>query len=77
MPAVLLRMAGLDALDLDAEPQPPDRELGELKQSMRRGEWNSVVGADRARQAAFLEQALKGGKGEIFPVGSSASHNSK
>ena len=34
--AVLLRMSGLDALDRDSEPQPPDRELRKLKQSMRR-----------------------------------------
>jgi len=30
MASVLLRMAGLDALDGDAEPQPPDGELGEI-----------------------------------------------
>src|SRR5215469_12639603 len=36
---------------------------------MRRGEGNPVVAADGARQSAFLEQALKGGKGEIFAIG--------
>lgn len=36
---------------------------------MRRGEGNPVVGADRSGQAAFVEQALKGGKGEIFAIG--------
>jgi len=44
-------------------------KLGELKQTMRRGEGNTVVGADGARQAAFVEQALKGRKGEIFAIG--------
>src|SRR4029077_10854358 len=29
MPAILLRMTGLDAFDGDAQAQPPDRELGE------------------------------------------------
>jgi hypothetical protein len=36
---------------------------------MRRGEGNTVVGADGARQAAFVEQAFKGGKGEFFAIG--------
>lgn len=35
---------------------------------MRRGEGNPVVGADGARQAAFVEQALKGRKGQFFAV---------
>jgi hypothetical protein len=32
MTAVLLRMTGLNALSGDSQAQPPDRELGELKQ---------------------------------------------
>ena len=38
MAAVMLGMAGLDALDADAEPQPPDRELGEVEQAVGTGE---------------------------------------
>jgi len=36
---------------------------------MRRGEGYTVVRADGSGQAAFVEQALKGWKGELFPVG--------
>jgi hypothetical protein len=43
MPAVLLRMTGLDALDRDAQSQPPHRKPGELKQSMRRSEGDAIV----------------------------------
>jgi hypothetical protein len=32
MPAILLRMTGLDAFDGDARMQPPDGELGEVEQ---------------------------------------------
>ena len=34
VPAVLLRMTGLDAFDGDAQTQPPDREFGELEQGI-------------------------------------------
>src|SRR6266446_8997029 len=69
MTAVLLGMAGPDPLNGDSYPQPPYRKLRELKQAMRRGKGNAVVGADGTGQAAFVEQALKGGKGELFSVG--------
>ena len=45
---VLLGMSGLDALDLDAEAQPPDREPGEAEQRIAGGEGHAVVGADGA-----------------------------
>ena len=64
--AVLLRMAGLDALDGDAEAEPPDRELGEIEQGIGTGEGHAVVGADGQRQAALAKQPLEGGKGGVF-----------
>ncbi len=54
MAAVLLRMAGLDALDADAEPEPPDGELGEAEKRIGTGEGDAVVGADGG-QAKVLE----------------------
>jgi hypothetical protein len=66
MPAILLRLTGLDAFDRDAQTQPPDGELGEVEQRVGRGEGNTVVGADAARQAALFKQTLKGGKSKSF-----------
>ncbi len=66
MPTILLRMTGLDAFDGDAQTQPPDGELGEVEQGVRRGEGDTVVGAHTARQAALLEQPLKGCKRKGF-----------
>jgi len=53
--AVLLRLARLDALDGNAEPEPPDREPGEIEQGIGTGEGHAVVGADGQRQAPFTE----------------------
>jgi hypothetical protein len=65
MAAVLLGMAGLDALDGDAEPEPPDGELREVEQAVWAGEENTV-GPDGSRQTSFQEELLEGGDGEIF-----------
>ena len=48
VPTVLLRVAGLDAFDADAEPEPPDREFAEAVERVRGGEGHAVVGANRA-----------------------------
>ena len=53
--AVLLRVARLDALDGNAEAQPPDRELAEIEQGIGTGEGNAIVGADGERQSALGE----------------------
>ena len=66
VPAVLLRMAGLDALDGDAQAQPPYGQLGEVEQRIGTGDGDAVVGADGARQAALEEQLLKGGDRRVF-----------
>ena len=46
MPAVLLRIARLDALDRDPQTQPPNRELAQAKESMGVGKRYAVVGTD-------------------------------
>src|SRR5208283_1976400 len=66
MAAVLLGMTGLDALDGDAEPEPPDGELREVEERVGAGEGNAVVGADGERQAAFAKEAVERGDGEVF-----------
>ena len=56
--AVLLRLAGRDALRCDAELDPPDREPAKSAGSDR-GERRTVVGAQRARQAIILKRPLQ------------------
>ena len=46
MPAILLRLPGFDALDVDAQAQPPDGQLGQIEQGIGAGERYAVVGAD-------------------------------
>src|SRR5262245_26751568 len=62
MAAILLGVAGLDALDLDAEPEPPDREPAQSEESIGTCEWHAVIGANGTRQAELLECALEYGE---------------
>ncbi|HEY7335367.1 MAG TPA: hypothetical protein VH639_10815 [Bryobacteraceae bacterium] len=66
MAAILLRMAGANAFDGDAQAQAPDRELGEVKKSVRGSERDAVIGADGLGQAALLKQALKRQQGRLL-----------
>ena len=67
--AVLLGMARLDALDGNAEAQPPDGEFGQIEEGVRTGEGDAVVGANGLGQAALLEEPLEGGEGEVLAGG--------
>lgn len=58
--AVLLRVARLDALDDDAEPEPEHRQAREIVEAVRRSEREPVVGADGGGQAALPEQPHEG-----------------
>jgi hypothetical protein len=40
--SVLLRVTGLDAFDLDAEPEPPDRQLTEAEERIGACEGNPL-----------------------------------
>jgi len=68
MTSVLLWMAGANAFDGDAQTQPPDRELGEIEQTIRRRKGDTVVGTDGLRQTPFLEKTLKGHKCGVFAI---------
>src|SRR6266849_11062596 len=56
--AVLLRRRGAGALMLNAEPQPPDIELRQAVNPGRR-ERDTIVGANRVRQAVLAEQPVE------------------
>ena len=64
--AVLLGMAWLDAFDVDAEAEPPNRKLGEVEEGIGTGEGDAIVGANGLRQAAIGEKALEGGKSDFL-----------
>jgi hypothetical protein len=57
--SVLLRMARLDALDLNAEPEPPHRKLRKVEQGIRADKGNGSVGADGIRQSALSKEPLE------------------
>ena len=63
---VLLGMTGFDALDRDAQPQPPHGQLGEVEQAVGAGEGETVVGSDGIGQSPLLEQLEEGREGCFF-----------
>ena len=67
--AILLRVARPDAFNTDAQAQPPNRELAEMKQSVSGSEGHAVVAADVGGQAALLKPPLKHSKSVVFAGG--------
>src|SRR5207245_10328284 len=67
MAAVLLGVARLKPLDAKTEPEPPDRELAQIKQGVRGSEGNAVIAADVGWQAALLKKPLKHSESVVFP----------
>jgi hypothetical protein len=67
MAAVLLRMAGLDPFDADAQAQPPHRELAQIKQGVSGSEGHTVIAADVGGQATLLKKPLKHSESVLFP----------
>ena len=66
MAPVLLGVAGLDAFEVDAEAQPPDRQAAQAEEGVRAGEGDAVVGADGAGQAELLESVLEDGERRVL-----------
>jgi hypothetical protein len=59
-------MPRLDALDLDAETQPPHRQFAQAVERVRGREGHTVVGPDRVRQPKFLERPREHREGEFL-----------
>lgn len=66
VPAVLLRMARFDPLDLNPQPQPPDGQFAEAVERVRGRERHAIVGANRAGQPEVLERPFEDGEGELL-----------
>src|SRR6266581_1758019 len=64
---VLLGVARLNPLDANTEPEPPDRELAQIKQGVRGSEGHAVIAADVGGQAALLKKPLKHSESVVFP----------
>src|SRR3984893_10733698 len=67
MTPILLRMAGLDALNTDPRAEPPHRELAQVEQRMCVSERHTVIAADVGGQAALLKKPLKHCESVLFP----------
>ena len=61
---VLLRLPRLDAVDRDAEPEPPNGKLAKIEESIVRSKGHAVVGADR--QSALIGEPLESRESQDF-----------
>ena len=61
--AVLFGMPRRDPFQPDAQPQPPDGQLTQPVERVRRRKGHAVVGANRLWQAKVLKRALEDGEG--------------
>jgi hypothetical protein len=75
--AVLLRMAGLDALDRDAEPQPPDGELGEVEAPVGLAKGTPLSDRMASGRPRSLKSCSKAVTARSFRADSKASHINK
>src|ERR1041384_6782540 len=66
MATVLLRMTRFDPFDLDAEPEPPDRQPAQPEERIGTGERNAVVCANGPGQTELLESGLEDREGIDF-----------
>src|ERR1700676_5809296 len=64
--AVLLRVAGFCAVDRNPEPEPPDREFGQVEERIGACEGDAVVGANGVWQTELLEDILENSEGVGF-----------
>src|ERR1700682_2056034 len=64
--AILLGMAWLDPFDADAEPEPPNRQLAQVEESVSGSERNTVIAADVGGQAALLKKPFKHDESVVF-----------
>ena len=58
MPTVLLRVAGLNAFNADAEAQPPQGELAQIKLSVSGSERHAVITGTLQEDAAAACAAI-------------------
>ena len=65
MTAVLFWVPRLDALDVDAEAQPPDGQLRQTEQGVAGGEGHAVVCSDGSGQPEVLESSLENTEGKV------------
>src|ERR1700693_2632831 len=56
---ILLRMAGLDALNTDPQAEPPHGELAQVEQRMCGSERHTVIAADVGGQTTLFKKPFK------------------